>query len=73
MTQLSRWLVRYELVRTAAVWLGVAVLAVVVAYLFAAIYVTPTPGGIAGAVALLAVAGSGLLYAFRPGTGGPGD
>jgi branched-subunit amino acid transport protein AzlD len=73
MTQLSRWLARYELVRTAATWLAVSVLAILAAYVFAALYVKPTPGGIAAAVALVAVAGSGLLYAFRPGTGGPGD
>jgi len=73
MTQLSRWLARYELVRTATGWLSLALLALLAAYGFAAVYVKPTPGGLASAAALLAVAGTGLLYAFRPGTGAPGD
>jgi hypothetical protein len=73
MTQLSRWLARYELVRTAATWLALAVLAALAAFAFAAYYSRPTPGAIAAAVALVAVAGSGLVYAWRPGTGGQGD
>jgi hypothetical protein len=73
MTQLSRWLARYEMVRTAATWLAIAALAVIAAFAFAGYYSKPTPGGIAAAAALVAVAGSGLLYAWRPGTGGPGD
>jgi hypothetical protein len=73
MTQLSRWLARYELVRSAAFWLTLTVLAVLAAYAFAAFYSPPTPGGIAAAVALIGVAGAGLLYAWRPGIGGPGD
>jgi hypothetical protein len=73
MTQLSRWLARYELVRTAAIWLGLAVLAMLGAFAFAAYYARPSAAEIAAAVALLIVAGSGLLYAFRPGSGGPGD
>ena len=73
MTSFSRWLVRAELTRTAATGLGLSVLAVIAAYGFAAYYAKPTPGGIAAAVALVAVTGSGLVYAWRPGTGGPGD
>jgi branched-subunit amino acid transport protein AzlD len=73
MTQLSRWLARYELVRTAAFWLALAVLAVLAAFAFAAYYSQPTPGGIAAAAALVLVAGAGLLYAWRAGVGGPTD
>lgn len=73
MTQLSRWLARYELVRTAATWLALALLALLAAFAFASYYSQPTPGGIAAAVALIAVAGAGLTYAWRAGTGGPGD
>jgi len=73
MTQLSRWLARYELVRTAAFWLGLAVLAEIAAFAFAAYYSKPTPGGIAAAVALVALATAGLAYAWRAGVGGPAD
>ena len=73
MTQLSRWLARYELVRTAAFWLALAVLAVLAAFGFAAFYTKPTAGGIAAAGALVLVAGTGLLYAWRAGIAGPGD
>jgi hypothetical protein len=73
MTSFSRWLARTELVRSATAWIGLAFIAVLAAGIFAAAYSKPTPGGIAAAVALVAVAGSGLLYAWRPGTGGPGD
>ncbi len=73
MTQLSRWLARYELVRTAAFWLGLAVLAEIAAFAFASFYSKPTPGGIAAAVALVALATAGLAYAWRAGVGGPAD
>ena len=73
MTQLSRWLARYELARTAAFWLGVSVVAVLAAFAFAAYYSKPTPGGIAAAVAMIGAAGAGLVYAVRGGIGGPSD
>jgi hypothetical protein len=73
MTQLSRWLARYELVRTAAFWFALAVLALVGAFAFASYYSKPTPGGIAAVVALIAVAAAGLAYAWRAGVGGPAD
>jgi hypothetical protein len=73
MNSFSRWLARIELARGAAIWLGLAVLAVPAAYGFAAYFAKPTPAGIAAAAALVAVTGSGLLYAWRPGTGGSGD
>jgi hypothetical protein len=73
MTSFSRWLTRVELTRASAGWLSLAILALVGAYGFAAYYSRPTPGGLVAAVALVALASSGLLYAWRPGTGGPGD
>jgi hypothetical protein len=45
----------------------------VAAYGFAAIESTPTPGGVVAAVAAVAIAGCGLLYAFRLGAGGHVD
>ena len=73
MTQLSRWLARYELVRTAATWLALSVLAMIAAFAFAAYYNRPLPVEIAAAVAMVLIVGSGILYAWRPGTAGPGD
>src|SRR5256885_6771935 len=73
MTQLSRWLARYELVRTAAFWLTLALLAMLAAFAFASYYSKPTPGAIAAAAALIALGGAGLTYAWRAGVGGPGD
>jgi hypothetical protein len=73
MTQLSRWLARYELVRSAAFWLALAPLALVGAYAFASFYSKPTPGGVAAAAALVAVAAAGFAYAWRAGVGGPAD
>ncbi len=43
------------------------------AYVFSAVESPPGAGSVAAAVALVAVAGSGLLYAWRLGTGGYGD
>lgn len=40
------------------------------AYLIAGATVQPTPGGIVSALALVLIAGSGLLYAWRLGAGG---
>jgi hypothetical protein len=48
-------------------------LLLVAAYGFAAIESRPTPGGVVAAVAAVAIAGCGLLYAFRLGTGGHVD
>ncbi len=64
---------RIGLVRAAAAGAAVSIVALLAAYGFAAYYAKPTPGGIAAAVALLVVAGSGVLYASRPLTGGSGD
>ena len=50
---------------------GLSVLALLVAYAVAASTVAPTAGGIVSALALAGIAGSGLLYAWRLGAGGP--
>jgi hypothetical protein len=41
----------------------------VAAYAFAAVEYRPTLGGVIAALAALAIAGCGLLYAWRPGSG----
>jgi hypothetical protein len=73
MTSLSRRLGRLDLARTAAFLLGVCVVLALAAYAFAAAYAQPTPGAIVAGVAVLGIVGSGLLYAWRPGTGSLGD
>jgi hypothetical protein len=73
MSSLSRRLGRLDLVRTAAFFLGGSVVLALAAYGFAAAYTQPTPGAIVAGVAVLGIVGSGLLYAWRPGTGGLGD
>ena len=70
MATLSRALRRWDPIRIAAAFLGLAVLLLLAAYGFAATTTNPTPGGIAVAVALVGIAGSGLLYAWRLGAGG---
>jgi hypothetical protein len=73
MGSFSRRLARLDAVRTAAILLALCLALGLAAYAFSAYYVKPTPGALVAAVAALAVAGSGLLYAWRPGTGGLGD
>ncbi len=70
---MSRRLGRLDLVRTAACLLGGTIVLALAAYGFAAVYVQPTLGAAVAGLAVLGVAGSGLLYAWRPGTGGLGD
>jgi hypothetical protein len=70
MSTLSRALRRWDPIRVAAAFLGVAILVLLAAYGFAAYNVQPTIGTIAAAVALAGIAGSGLLYAWRLGAGG---
>jgi hypothetical protein len=53
--------------------LGLAVVLLVAAYGFAAYESGATPGGIVAAVAAVAIAGCGLLYAFRLEAGGHVD
>ena len=64
---------RWEAPRVAGVGLGLAMVLLVAAYGFAAIESTPTPGGVVAAIAAVAIAGCGLLYAFRLGAGGHVD
>ena len=56
--------------RLAALGSGAAAVLLLAAYALAAATVQPTPGGVVSALALLAIAGSGLLYAWRLGAGG---
>lgn len=70
MTSFSRRLARLDAARTAAAGLALAIVLGVGAFAFASYYTQPTPGALVAALAALAVAGSGLLYAWRPGTGG---
>jgi drug/metabolite transporter (DMT)-like permease len=73
MGSLSRRLARLDLVRTAAFLLGGSVVLALAAYGFASAYSVPTPGEIVAGLAALGIVGSGLMYAWRPGTGGLGD
>jgi len=70
MRPLSRALARWDPIRVAAAFFGVAILLLLGAYGFAATTTTPTAGSIVAALALAGIAGSGLLYAWRPGAGG---
>jgi hypothetical protein len=70
MATLSRALRRWDPIRVAAVFLGVAVLVLLAAYGYAAFSVQPTLGSVVAAVVVLGIAGSGLLYAWRLGAGG---
>ena len=67
---MSRALRRQDLTRVAAASLGVAVLTLLVGYGVAVASSQATPGGVVSALALVAIAGSGLLYAWRLGAGG---
>ena len=73
MSSLSRRLGRFDLVRTAAFFLSGSVVLALAAYGFAGAYTQATPGAVVAGVAVLGIVGSGLLYAWRPGTGGLGD
>jgi hypothetical protein len=66
-------LLRTDPLRIAAVALGLAFLLMLAAYGFAAVESRPTLGAIVSALAALAIAGSGLLYAWRLGAGGVVD
>jgi hypothetical protein len=59
--------------RVAGAGLALAVVLLVAAYGFAAIESGLTPGGVVAAVAAVAIAACGLLYAFRLGAGGHVD
>ena len=70
MATLSRALRRRDLIRVAAASLGLAVVTLLVGYAVAVASSPASPGGVVSALALLAIAGSGLLYAWRLGAGG---
>jgi hypothetical protein len=63
-------LLRTDPLRIAVFALGLAVVLILGAYAFAATESRPTLGGVVASLAALAIAGSGLLYAWRLGTGG---
>jgi hypothetical protein len=73
MTLLSRALQRWDPIRVAAGTLGLALVILFAGYVVGAVSAQPTVGGLVSAFALLAIAGSGLLYAWRPGAGGSVD
>lgn len=70
MSSFSRRLARLDAARTGAAGLAAGVVLGLGAYAFSSYYTQPSPGALVAALAALAVAGSGLLYAWRPGTGG---
>jgi hypothetical protein len=61
---------RWDPLRAAASALGLAFALMVGAYVFAAIEAGTTPEAIVAVLVALAIAGTGLLYAFRLGAGG---
>jgi hypothetical protein len=73
MAALSRALARWDPLRVAAAVLGLAVLLLVAAYGVSLTVVELTLGAAVSVVALVGIAGSGLLYAWRPGAGGIAD
>jgi hypothetical protein len=66
-------LLRTDPLRIAGVALGLAFVLMLAAYGFAAIESRPTVGGVVAALAALAIAASGLLYAWRLKVGGVVD
>jgi protein-S-isoprenylcysteine O-methyltransferase Ste14 len=73
MHTLSRALQRWNPMRVAAAALGLALVVLFAGYAVGAATTQATPGGVVSALALLAIAGSGLLYAWRLGAGGSVD
>ncbi|HEY0830684.1 MAG TPA: hypothetical protein VGE99_06035 [Candidatus Dormibacteraeota bacterium] len=70
MAALSRALARLDPLRVAAAVLGLAVLLLVAAYGVSLTVVQVTLGAAVSVVALVGIAGFGLLYAWRLGAGG---
>jgi len=60
---------RLDVLGIAALALGLALAMLVAAYVFAAVESPPTRGAVVAAVGAIAIAGIGLLYPFRLGTG----
>ncbi len=65
MSTFSRGLRRWDLVRFAAGVIGLAWLAVLAAFGDAAFTVTPDTESLLAAAGLVAIAGAGILYAWR--------
>jgi hypothetical protein len=61
---------RWDMLRVAASALGLAIVLMVAAYLFAAIESRAAAGAVVAAVAAVGIAGTGLLYAWGPGCRG---
>jgi hypothetical protein len=70
MAQVWRASRRWHWLRVAASAAGAAIALMVVAYAFGAIEVRATLGGVVAAISAVAIAGTGLLYAWRLGAGG---
>ncbi|HEY8814057.1 MAG TPA: hypothetical protein VIP57_02990 [Candidatus Dormibacteraeota bacterium] len=63
-------LLRTDPLRVGVFASGLALVLLLVAYGFAAVESRPTVGGVVAALAAIAIAGCGLLYAWRPAAGG---
>jgi hypothetical protein len=63
-------LLRTDPLRVALLAFGLIFVLLLAAYGFAAIESRPTLGGVVSALAAVAIAGCGLLYAWRPASGG---
>jgi hypothetical protein len=70
MAPFSRALRRWDALRIAAGTLGLAMLLMLAAYGFDLTSRPATAEGVASALALVVLAGAGLLYAWRLGAGG---
>jgi hypothetical protein len=70
MAALSRALARWDPLRVAVAVLGLALLLFAAAYGVSLTVASLTPGAAVSVVALVGIAGSGLLYAWRLGAGG---
>jgi hypothetical protein len=68
--QLSRAVERWDPIRVACVGFGLATALVLAAYVVSVASSQVKLGGALSALSLLAIAGSGLLYAWRLGAGG---
>jgi hypothetical protein len=73
MNVLSRALRRWDPLRVAAAALGVACLLLLAAYGYGVATAQATVEGVIAAAALVGIAGSGLLYAWRLEAGGAAD
>jgi hypothetical protein len=73
MKRLWRRVNRLDPARVFAIVVAAPVLAALAAYVLAALTASPSAGALTAAAALVAVAGSGLLYAWRLGAGGLSD